>query len=299
MPSRLAGLEAGSAAKAGAKRSSLQPKGMVHSAVGQRKKGFKLELSGQRFGRLVAVRLLPDRVNKDRMWECQCDCGKTHPSVSTERLTGGLTRSCGCLHLETMAESRFKHGFKHESEYHSWQGMKERCFNSKNRGYKNYGGRGITVCNRWRNSFKNFISDMGRKPTQKHSIDRKNNNGNYTPKNCRWATKVVQANNTRRSVILSHNGKSQTIKQWSSELGLNPSAVSSRKSRGMSVGDILNPKHFVQKISPSQVRMVLALYKSGKNSSRSVALACKISSGSVIRIWNKHKNLKLTAENCV
>jgi hypothetical protein len=113
-------------------------------------------------------------------------------------------------------------------EYHAWEGMKARCYYEKDKNYKYYGGRGIIVCERWVNSFDNFVSDMGEAPTKKHSIDRIDVDGNYEPTNCRWATMTVQIRNRRNSFKVSHNGETLTLKEWGERLGLKYKTINHR-----------------------------------------------------------------------
>lgn len=119
-------------------------------------------------------------------------------------------------------------------EYATWRRMKTRCYNPRFEGFQNYGGRGIKVCDRWRNSFANFIADMGPKPSPKHSIDRIDNDGNYTPTNCRWATRELQSNNRQVNHYLTHNGKTRGISAWARDLGCSPNAITMRLARGWS-----------------------------------------------------------------
>jgi hypothetical protein len=155
-------------------------------------------LTGQKFGRLTAIRPVR-RHNGHIDWLCKCSCpdGKIK-EVLDSNLKSGNTQSCGCLHRERDSEAHTTHDKSKTSEYRIWSGMKQRCNNPKNKDFKYYGALGILVCDRWLESFENFYHDMGPRPSDKHSIDRINSDGNYEPKNCRWATPIVQANNKNR-----------------------------------------------------------------------------------------------------
>ncbi len=188
-----------------------------------------VNITGQRFGRLVATARLHKHSNAKRgwIWSCNCDCGVTTELLTTTLLQG-VTKSCGCLRLEATTK---KHGEASSggkarirtTEYRTWCHMRQRCCNVNDNDYADYGGRGIEVCSRWNNTqdgFQNFLNDVGRKPTNQHTIDRIDNNGNYEPGNCRWVTKEEQANNTRRSLRFVYRGQSFTIKQLETLTGI-------------------------------------------------------------------------------
>lgn len=156
------------------------------------------DISNERFGRLVAISMIAKFKNKTK-WICLCDCGKIK-EILLNSLTTGRTMSCGCLQKDCVVEynsKRIPHKMIRTSTYGSWLAMNRRCNCENATGYKNYGGRGIKICKRWK-KFDNFYKDMGERPIGK-TLDRINNNGNYKPSNCRWATYKQQSNNTRRN----------------------------------------------------------------------------------------------------
>ena len=183
------------------------------------------KLTGNRYGRLVviyrAANSLPNKSHHAGVvqWICLCDCG-VFCTVAAASLKNLTTKSCGCL-LREFTNSIRKHGCSHangkgkpSAEYRTWQDMLTRCRSTDPARYALYGGRGITVCDRWLNSFENFLMDMGPRPGLGYSIDRKNNNLGYSPDNCHWATDIQQARNKRNNRIITINGESKTLPEW-------------------------------------------------------------------------------------
>lgn len=196
--------------------------------------GTLIDLTGKKFGWWQVICFIGRR-KLISTWKCQCVCGKVM-AVNGSNLRRGLSVSCGCFREQFQRDcSRFK-GEDPTSEFNTWTSMKQRCSNPKNPRYNSYGGRGIKVCSRWQNSFEAFIADMGPKPTPKHSLDRIDNDGNYEPSNCRWATNQEQCNNKRTNTLLTLNGKTQNVSQWTKELGFRHDAVIvKRMIRGWSI----------------------------------------------------------------
>ena len=178
--------------------------------------GRMVDLAGKRVGRLTVLRPVGRNAWGNYIWECQCDCGNRH-KVAAGDLKNLSTHSCGCLHREELAKMSTTHGYTsgptRSQIYTIWGSMLNRTKCPSCRGFKNYGGRGIKVCDRWKR-FENFLEDMGERPGKGYSIERINNDGDYEPGNCRWATSKEQNTNTRRVVLTTIDGKTDSMAGW-------------------------------------------------------------------------------------
>lgn len=182
-------------------------------------------LKGRKYGRWRVLRL--DRIvpKIGAYWLCRCSCRKrTLKSVFAGSLKKGVSTSCGCWRSETTRKAKTKHGGHGTPEYAVWKRLRERCSNARNKSYADYGGRGIRVCRRWA-KFENFLADMGERPTAKHSIERMDNDGDYSPGNCCWGTAKRQANNRRSSLRFEFNGAQITIQEIAAQTGLTYSCL--------------------------------------------------------------------------
>lgn len=157
---------------------------------------------------------------------CRCECG-IEKLVNKYNLITGKSVSCGCAN-----KGPIKHGLAKTPEYQIWKAMKARCYGVNHKNYAEYGGRGIKVCDRWRDSFETFYRDMGERPSKRHSIDRVDSNGDYSPDNCRWANQVEQTRNTRRNALLTYNGETKTIAEWADITGILSSTLYHRVYAG-------------------------------------------------------------------
>lgn len=176
---------------------------------------------GVEFG-LWTVIEFAGRIRYRDCWNCRCRCGTV--AVRQERqLVSGKNGGCAICRNGTRT-----HGKTLTPEHVAWKAMLQRCYYEKHPQHKDYGGRGIKVCDRWRNSFENFLADMGPKPSPEHSIDREDNDGNYEPDNCRWQTPVDQCNNKRNNVLVTVDGETKTVAQWAAITGLSPFTIYAR-----------------------------------------------------------------------
>lgn len=203
---------------------------------------------GQKFHRLTVIATAPPYREpggrERRRWLCKCDCGNT-TVVHEQPLLKGTQKACGCLRTEKTIERSKKHGHaakrNQSPTYRVWCHIIGRCTNPWHRQWRDYGGRGITVCDRWRDSFEAFLADMGERPSQAHSIDRyPDNNGGYRPGNCRWATMAQQSRNKRTNRLLRFpSGELVPLKDAAARVGLTRSALESRLKRGWTLEEAL------------------------------------------------------------
>lgn len=184
-------------------------------------------LVGKRFGRLVVLQRAGLTKCRSALWLCRCDCG-SEKSFPTYRLNSGDATACGCQWRTVMRGNKYKerHGFSQHPLYNTWHDMFHRCNNQKRSRYNDWGGRGIKVCKRWLDPWK-FVEDMGPKPRYA-TLDRKDNDGDYKPSNCRWATRKEQNRNTRTNRLIEFRGQTKPLGQWAEETGINEGAIRNR-----------------------------------------------------------------------
>jgi len=187
------------------------------------------DLTGMVFGRLTVISRDKNDSRGNSRWYCRCECGSFVSVVGYALKAMRPTESCGCIRKE----SKTTHGKSGSPEYVSWVAMRSRCYDKNNIAYKDYGGRGINVCERWRSSFKHFLEDMGRKPSTKHSLDRIDNSEDYQPSNCRWSTYNEQASNTRRNIYLTLGGVTKCASAWEKESPVSLRTILRRRATGI------------------------------------------------------------------
>lgn len=203
------------------------------------------QVTGVKFGRLRAAKYIGPNSNGERIWECVCDCG-TKKKVKGSALRSGATKSCGCYKKDVARNQKanLKHGHsvrdKQNSAYSSWTAMRNRCKNKYHHAYHLYGGRGIGICKRW-NDFESFLEDMGDRP-KGMQIDRIDNNGNYEPSNCRWATPKQQSRNRATNRFLIVDGVSKCVSEWSEIAGTKKTTIRERLRRGWNAKDSIYGK---------------------------------------------------------
>lgn len=236
---------------------SVVPRGslnLIKSCGCLRAGNKRVDYTGQRKGRgtvitSIGTTLVGKRGLRQTLWLLKCDCGNEY-TTTTGALTSENTSSCGCLKADLDRVRMTTHGMSYEPEYYIWRNMIDRCTNPNSQCWKDYGGRGIQVCDRWMgdNGFLNFYADVGPRPSKAYSIDRyPNNNGNYEPGNVRWATYRQQNRNTRTNRLLTFQGETLTISEWASRFDLHPSTIANRIKSGFSIEEsITTPAGFIR-----------------------------------------------------
>lgn len=199
---------------------------------------------GDIYNRLTAEKCLGHGI-----WSFRCSCGSEYRTLGA-RVKIGHVKSCGCLKKErhtsfgqNMLKHRVKHGLHRHPMYYTWIRMRHRCLSPKDKQYKNYGARGITIDKRW-DKFENFLEDMGTKPSPQHSLGRIDNSRGYSKRNCRWETWLQQENNKRSNRFITYDGKTQTQSQWAKELGIGVDTLSLRLKAKWPLDKVLTAKDF-------------------------------------------------------
>lgn len=193
----------------------------------------RVNLIGKTFG-LWTVISFAGSANRKYMWNCTCVCGRSG-RVASSCLICGSSTNCGCVRKVKLGLLKTKHGMEKKPEYQTWKAMKARCMYQRHASYKNYGGRGISVCERWRNDFAAFYFDIGPRPSPQHSVERRDNDGNYEPSNCYWATTAEQQANKRDNHRITYNGQTNTLSQWSQITGLDQRRIGHRIKAGWTI----------------------------------------------------------------
>lgn len=208
--------------------------------------GKIIDLTGQQFGKLTVIervhRIDPTIKHPATFWKCRCECGN-EAVVRGGHLVSGHTKSCGCFGSEVRIQngSISKHGMSGRRPYRIWTQMKTRCYNKSDEHFPDYGGRGITVCDEWKDSFESFCDwAMASGYSDDLTIERIDVNGNYCPENCRWATRKEQTVNRRSTLFLTYKGETKTLKEWSELTGINYQTIRYRKIMGKTPDEILN-----------------------------------------------------------
>lgn len=196
-----------------------------------------IDISERKFGRWTVVSF-SHKVEKNKYWICQCDCGR-RKTINYSNLKSGASSSCGCLHKERARAASVTHGLSKHPAYKSWQHAKHRCFNKDDQHWDRYGGRGITMCPEWANSFESFWKDMGGTYKDGLTLERINFNGHYEPGNCKWATMSEQLRNTERSIFIETPWGLMNIADAADKLGISRVTMQNRFHSGMRGSDLL------------------------------------------------------------
>ena len=200
--------------------------------------GKPIDMAGQKYGRLTVVEMADHNKHKQRQWRCMCDCGSV-VEVLGYSLRYAETQSCGCLHKELTSEASKTHGMSKMPIWSIHRAMMDRCYLTTSHAYSRYGGRGITVCDRW-HDFETFFADMGHKPAGM-SLEREDNSKEYSPENVQWATAKDQANNRRSSRWIEFRGETKTLAQWADATGIKLGTLWSRLKLGIPMNEAIIP----------------------------------------------------------
>jgi hypothetical protein len=188
------------------------------------------DLTGRKFNKLTVLEF-SHKIGRKAYWKCKCDCGNI-AAIRSDSLKNGHSKSCGCYH--DSCDYKVTHGLSHNKIYDTYVNMKGRCLNPDHQSYPDYGGRGITICEKWM-TFEGFYEDMKIGYSDDLSLDRIDNSKGYYKENCRWATKEQQQNNTRWNRYLTYNGTTQSVSQWAHQLGVGVSTLATRLRRGWTI----------------------------------------------------------------
>lgn len=199
-------------------------------------------LTGVRRGLLVALKYIGTMENRHARWLCQCDCGNMH-EVDGATFLRWMCRSCGCYRDKISQESHTTHGKTNTPEYQVWLGIIKRTEDPTHQSWKNYGGRGLKMCDKWRNSFEAFLADVGLRPSKGHSLDRLNNSLGYFPENCAWKTSVQQARNRRNNHLITYKNETITLAEMTERLGFTKHMLRQRLNSGMTVEEAVETPH--------------------------------------------------------
>jgi len=195
------------------------------------------ELIGRKFNMLTYISFSHRGNNGREHWLFKCDCGN-EKIIRKLKVKCGEVKSCGCI------QGNVKHRMVKTGTYSSWSNLKTRCLNRNSNRYYRYGERGIEICDRWKESFENFFEDMGERPTNNHSIDRIDNDKGYFKENCKWSSSFEQMNNKSTNKNITYEGRTQSVMNWSRELGINHKTIYDRLYRGLDINKILKVKKY-------------------------------------------------------
>ena len=218
-----------------------------------------IDITNKKFNKLRAIQYIGKDEKKHEYWEFECDCGN-RPIIEKSSVTLERTTSCGCVHSDKVSNilstEMKKHGMTYSSLYWIWSGIKKRCYNPNRKEYPNYGGRGIRMCNEWKNDFskfKDWAYSNGYQEDKKLSIDRIHNNGDYEPSNCRWVTRDIQALNTRKNCYIQLGEYCFPVSIWSRITGLADSCIEARITRGWNAYDILHTPSIIGRSNSKEI----------------------------------------------